>query len=167
MKRQGDKSVLIAIISAISAIVAAFAAPLCANLFSDKEKTAPRVAVVPLPSNESLSAPVPGTLPIEGVWKQWCFDEANTPVEIGTFIVIRQGGEYVMGARAQVEEQRIQNSIGIFNVTYDGKLWTFNSNLGGGDVGNFYLERKTETVFEGEIRVADKPTNRTKWVKIQ
>lgn len=167
MKSQGDKSVLIAVIGAGSAVIAAFAAPLCSKLFSDKNETSTPVALASLQSTEPIIAPTPGTPSIEGTWKQWCFDETNTPVEIGTFIVTRRGGEYVMGARVQVEDQRIQNSIGIFNIEYNGELWTFNSNLGGGDVGNFHLERKTDTVFEGEIRVADKAPNRTRWVKIQ
>ena len=167
MKLQGDKSVLIAVIGASSAIIAAFAAPLCSKLLSDKNETPTILALAPPRPTEQVLSSTPRTPSIEGTWKQWCFDESNIPVEIGTFIVTRQGGEYVMGARVQVEERRIQNSIGIFNVEYDGKLWTFNSNLGGGDVGNFHLERKTDTVFEGEIRVADRAPNRTKWVKIQ
>ena len=167
MKPQGDKSVLIAVIGACSAIIAALAAPLCSTLLSHKNETPAIIALAPRQPTEQVVTPTPSTPSIEGIWKQWCFDKSNIPVEIGTFIVTRQGGEYVMGARVQVEEWRVQNSIGIFNVEYDGKLWTFNSNLGGGDVGNFHLERKTDTVFEGEIRVADKAPNRTKWVKIQ
>jgi hypothetical protein len=167
MKSQGDKSLLIAVIGACSAIIAAVAAPLCSTLLSNEDETPTPIVLAPRQPTERIIIPTHSTLSLEGTWKQLCFDESNIPVEIGTFIVSRQGGEYVMGARVQVEEQRIQNSIGIFNVEYDGKLWTFNSNLGGGDVGNFHLERKTDTVFEGEIRVADKAPNRTKWVKLQ
>jgi hypothetical protein len=167
MEPQRDKSVLIAVIGAGSAIVAAIAAPFCSTLLSHKDVAPALIALATRQSTEQVVTPTPSTPSIEGTWKQWCFDESNIPVEIGTFIVTRQGGEYVMGARVQVEERRIQNSIGIFNVEYDGQLWTFNSNLGGGDVGNFHLERKTDTVFEGEIRIADKAPNHTKWVKIQ
>ena len=86
---------------------------------------------------------------------------------LGAFVVTRQRGEYVISARSQNESERIMNSIGIFDVQYDGALWTFNSNWGKGEVGAFHLQRQTDTVFEGEIRVAGQIPNRIKWVKIE
>src|SRR2546430_485454 len=114
--------------------------PIFSTLHSHEDETTTLIALAPRQPTEQIITPTPSAASIEGIWKQWCFDESNIPVEISTFIVTRQGGEYVMIARVQVEEQRIQNSIGIFNVEHDGKLWTFYSNLGGGDLGNFHLE---------------------------
>jgi len=155
MKTPRERPVLIAVIGAIAAVAAAIATPICSRLLSSDS---------PPPAAE---LPVSPGIPIEGTWKQWVYDETGTPVEIGAFVVTRQRGEYVIGARRQNESERILNSLGIFDVQYDGTLWTFNSNLGKGEVGNFHLERQTDTVFEGEIRVADRIPNRTKWVKIE
>jgi hypothetical protein len=166
MKTPGEKSVLIALIGAVSAIVAAVAAPICSTLLSS-DSPQPAAAATPTSIAIAAESPVTPGVPIEGTWKQWVYDETGTPVEIGAFVVSRQRGEYVISARRQNEGERIMNSIGIFDVQYDGALWTFNSNWGKGEVGNFHLERQTDTVFEGEIRVAGQIPNRTKWVKIE
>jgi hypothetical protein len=164
MKTPGEKSVLIAIIGAVAAIVAAIAAPICSTLLSSDSPQPTAAAATPAP--RGIADESPG-VPIEGTWKQWVYDETGTPVEIGAFVVSRQRGEYVISARRQNEGERIMNSIGIFDVQYDGALWTFNSNWGKGEVGNFHLERQTDTVFEGEIRIAGQMPNRTKWVKVE
>lgn len=166
MKTLGEKSVLIALIGAVSAIVAAVAAPICSTLLStDLPQPAAAASTSILVADET--SPVTPGAPLEGTWRQWVYDETSTPVEIGDFVVTRRRGEYVISARRQNEGERIMNSIGIFDVRYDGALLTFNSNWGHGEVGNFHLERKTDTVFEGEIRVAGQIPNRTKLVKIE
>jgi hypothetical protein len=165
-----DKSLTIALIGAISAILAAVAAPICSKLLSDTSQpaaaTTPTSAVAPK-SPVAAESPVAAGIPIEGTWKQWVYDETGTPVELGAFVVARQRGEYVISARRQHESERIMNTIGIFDVQYDGSLWTFNSHWGKGKVGNFHLQRQTDTVFEGEILVAGELPNRTRWVKIE
>lgn len=165
MKNSGEKSVVIALIGAVSAVVAAVAAPICATLLSDDTPPAPAVAATgPAPADES---PVTPGAPIEGTWRQWVYDEAGTPVEIGDYVVTRRRGEYFISARRQQEGERILNSIGIYDVVYNGELLTFNSNWGGGNVGAFHLQRQTDVCFEGEIRVAGQIPNRTKLVKIE
>lgn len=109
---------------------------------------------------------------IEGAWKQYVLDPIEGDVYIGTFVVSRYRGDYVISPRTQNEGQlndqvTFQTSIGIFDVAYDGQRWSFNSNWGGGEVGNFELARKSPTMFEGEIRVAGKLSNRTRMVKIE
>jgi hypothetical protein len=163
MESLRDKSVHIALIGAIAAILAAVAAPICSKLLSS-DSSQPAAAVTP---TSGIESPVVAGIPIEGTWKQWVYDETQTPVELGAFVVSRQRGEYVISARRQNESERIMNTIGIFDVQYDGSLWTFNSHWGKGKVGNFHLQRQTDTVFEGEIRVAGEKPNRTKWVKIE
>jgi hypothetical protein len=165
MKTRSEMSVLIAIIGAISAIAAAVAAPICSKLLSS-DSPQPAAAATST-SRVAAESPVAPGIPIEGTWKQWVYDETGTPVEIGAFVVTRQRGEYVISARRQNESERIMNSLGIFDVQYDGSLWTFNSNWGKGEVGSFHLQRQADTVFEGEIRVAGQIPNRTKWVKIE
>jgi hypothetical protein len=73
----------------------------------------------------------------------------------------------VISPRTQSEGERMENSIGVTDVSYDGRGWSFNSNWGKGRVGNFELERLSPTVFEGEIRVAGKFENRTRFVRIE
>jgi hypothetical protein len=165
MQTLRDKSVHIALIGAISAILAAVAAPICSKLLSS-DSSQPAAGTTPTSGLAAESPVVPG-IPIEGTWKQWVYDETETPVEMGAFVVSRQRGEYVISARRQNESERIMNTIGIFDVQYDGSLWTFNSHWGKGKVGNFHLQRRTDTVFEGEILVAGETPNRTKWVKIE
>ena len=109
---------------------------------------------------------------IEGAWKQYVLDPIEGDVYIGTFVVSRYRGDYVISPRTQNEGQlndqaTFQTSIGIFDVAYDGQRWSFNSNWGKGEVGNFELARQSPTMFEGEIRVAGKLSNRTRMVKIE
>lgn len=60
------------------------------------------------------------------------------------------------------------NTLGIFDVAYDGQRWSFHSNWGQDrGVGNFELVRVSPTVFEGDLRVAGEASNRTRWVKIE
>ena len=163
-----DHSILIACIGAGSAVIAAFAKPICDALSPDAPEPGP-VAVAaapaePAPASASVT-PTPGG--IEGVWKQFIPTTDEGDVYLGTFVVARSNGEYVVSPRTQTEGQRMENSIGIFDVAYDGRSWTFNSNWGGGRIGNFELQRVSPTVFEGEIRIAGKLENRTKLVKIE
>ncbi len=159
-----DRQVLIAVIGAASAVIAAFAKPICATLFSDADK--PRTAAVAAAPREPIT-PTPNTPPIEGAWKQYVLVPDEGPVYLGTFVVSRHRGDYIVAPRTQTEGERYVNTLGVFDVSYDGKQWTFNSNWGGGEVGNFELQRVSPTVFEGEIRVAGELSNRTRFVKIE
>ena len=165
MQALRDKSVHIALIGAIAAVLAAVAAPICSKLLSS-DSSPPAAGTTPT-SGLAAESPVDPGVPIEGTWKQWVYDETGTAVELGAFVVTRRQGEYVISARRQNESERIMNTIGIFDVQYDGTLWTFNSNWGKGKVGNFRLQRQTDIVFEGEIIVPGEIPNRTKWVKIE
>jgi hypothetical protein len=173
-----DHSIAIACIGAGSAIIAAFAKPICETLFPGPEQPRPpAVAAAPVepvraagPLAETPITPTPQT--IEGAWKQYVLDPIEGDIYIGTFVVSRYRGDYVISPRTQNEGQMgdeltFQTSIGIFDVAYDGQRWTFNSNWGQGEVGNFELARKSATTFEGEIRVAGKLSNRTRMVKIE
>jgi hypothetical protein len=173
-----DHSIAIACIGAGSAIVAAFAKPICDTLFPGPDQPRPP-AVVAAPADSGRPAapvaeapitPTPNT--IEGAWKQFVLDPVEGDIYVGTFVVSRYHGDYVISPRTQNEGQlaeglEFQTSIGIFDVSYDGQRWTFNSNWGKGAVGNFELARKSATMFEGEIRVAGKLSNRTRMVKIE
>lgn len=160
-----DHSVLVACIGGGAAIVAAFAKPISEALFGDAPQPAPPAVVAADPYPETPITPTPQT--IEGAWKQYILTADEGDVYLGTFVVSRNRGEYVISPRAQTEGERMQNSLGVFDVAYSGDAWTFNSNWGGGEVGNFELRRKSPTMFEGEIRVAGQLENRTRFVKIE
>jgi hypothetical protein len=157
-----DRPVLIAVIGATSAIVAAFSKPICSALFSDEDK--PKAAAV---AGVEPITPTPGEPTIEGAWKQYVFVPEEGPVYLGTFVVSKFRGDYVVSPRAQEEGERYVNTLGVFDINYTGQQWSFNSNWGGGEVGNFELKRVSPTVFEGEIRVAGQLSNRTRFVKIE
>jgi len=162
-----DHSVTIACIGAGSAIIAAFAKPICEALFPDKPEP-PRTVAAAAAEPGAKPAPVtPTPGGIEGAWKQYILTEDEGAVYLGTFVVARSEGEYVISPRTQLEGERMENSIGVTDVSYDGRGWSFNSNWGKGRVGNFELERLSPNVFEGEIRVAGKFENRTRFVKIE
>ena len=166
-----DHSILIACIGAGSAVFAAFAKPICESIFPEAPATKP--GVVAAAGAEPITPTPPdaaGT--IEGAWKQYVLLPEEGAVYIGTFVVGKSKGEYVISPRAQNEgkyddQRKFQTSIGIFDVAYDGRAWTFNSNWGAGEVGNFALQRVSPTVFEGEIRVAGQFSNKTRFVKIE
>lgn len=163
-----DRSLLIACIGAGSAIVAAFAKPIIDAFTTEGPVSQPLVAAAPINSGgpaDSPVTPMPGG--IEGAWKQYIVTKDEGDVYLGTFVVARSHGEYVISPRTQVEGERYQDSIGVFDVSYDGKSWTFNSKWDDGDVGNYELRRVSPTVFEGEIRVAGKMENLTRVVKIE
>jgi hypothetical protein len=174
-----DHSIIIACIGAGSAIVAAFAKPICDTLFgSEPQPQGGTVAAAPLnpPRRETPPTPEAGTevaaQSIEGAWKQYILAPDEEDVYLGTFVVSRLRGEYVISPRFQndghqSETQDYQPSIGVFDVAYDGQRWTYNTNWGGGEIGNFELKRISPTIFEGEIRVAGHLSNRTRFVKIE
>jgi hypothetical protein len=163
-----DRSILIACIGAGSAIFAAFAKPICDTLFGDSPEPS-HAAVADAPADpvrpESPVTPTPDT--IMGAWKQYVLTPDEGDVYLGTFVVSQLRGEYVINPRTQSEGERMMNTLGVFDVSYNGERWTFNSNWGGGEVGNFELQRVSPTVFEGEIRVAGRLSNRTRFVKIE
>lgn len=171
-----DHSILIACIGAGSAIVAAFAKPICDTLFGgDPQPPGGTVAAAPLnPTRpETPITPTPegrtaiAAQPIEGAWRQYILTQDEGDVYLGTFVVSRLRGEYLISPRSQPEGERLMNTLGVFDVSYNGEAWTFNSNWGGGEVGSFDLRRKSPTEFEGEIRVAGQLSNRTRFVKIE
>jgi hypothetical protein len=162
-----DHSVTIACIGAGSAIIAAFAKPICEALLPDKPAAPRTVAAAPADPGATPAPVTPTPGGIEGAWKQYILTQDEGAVYLGTFVVARAEGEYVISPRTQSEGERMENSIGVTDVSYDGRGWSFNSNWGKGRVGNFELERLSPTVFEGEIRVAGKFENRTRFVRIE
>jgi hypothetical protein len=180
-----DHSVLIACIGAGSAVLAAFAKPICDALSPEVPASPTIVAhapvnpapVTPTPITPTPNQPPLNIPPIEGAWKQYVLSETEGVVYLGTFVVGRSQGEYVISPRVQQNgahsaTHEYQPSLGIFEVVYDGQTWRFNSNWGQNEngeeeVGNFELRRVSPTIFEGEIRVAGELSNRTRMVKIE
>ncbi|HMO85674.1 MAG TPA: hypothetical protein PKC18_12235 [Lacipirellulaceae bacterium] len=159
-----DRSILIAVIGAGGAIAAAFAKPVADRFLGPAAPPAPHAAAA-APEARFDVTPTPGG--IEGAWKQYVLSPDEGDVYLGTFVVSRHRGEYIVSPRTQPEGERLQNTLGVFDVSYDGARWTFNSNWGGGEVGNFSLTRQSPTEFVGEIRVAGRLSNRTRFVKIE
>jgi hypothetical protein len=111
--------------------------------------------------------PSPGDV-ILGTWQQYGLVPATSQWEyFGTFVVAKVNGAYAMSAREQKEDPQLLNSIGIFDVQSDGTSWSFNSNWGRGAVGNFLLQKVSNTVFEGTISVSGRVVGQTKWVRTQ
>lgn len=155
VEKKKDRQLLIACIGAISAIVAAFAAPIWSSFSSS-------------PAAESIVDIAPKGPPLEGAWKQYVTHPLRgEEVHLGTFVVSKFNGEYVISARAQSEDSEHLNSIAIYDVQYDGRRLTFNSNWGNGEIGNFEMERTSPSEFRGVIYVAGQPGNRTRFVKIE
>jgi hypothetical protein len=180
-----DHSVLIACIGAGSAVLAAFAKPICDALSPEvpaSPTTVVHALVDPMQTTPTPITPTPGQPPasvpnIEGAWKQYVLSEDAGVVYLGTFVVGRSQGEYIISPRTQQDGDQsktheYQPSIGVFDVAYDGETWRFNSNWGKNqdgeeEIGNYELKRVSPTMFEGEIRVAGELSNRTRVVKIE
>jgi hypothetical protein len=162
-----DRSVLIACIGAGSAIVAAFAKPICDTLFAERP-VKPAVITTGDAAHSVTATPGGKNAPgIEGAWKQYVLTEDEGVVYMSTFVVATGDEGYVISPRKQVEGERFQTSLGVFDIAYDGAHWSYNSNWGDGEVGNFELERVSPTVFEGDIRLAGKLLRRTRLVKVE
>jgi len=159
-----DRSVLIACIGAGAAVFAAFAKPLCDALLPDRPAT---TATTDADDRDITPTPMTKTHGIEGAWKQYVLTEDEGAVYMSTFVVSSGEDGYVISPRSQVEGERFQTSLGVFDVAYDGDRWSYNSNWGDGEVGNFELARVSPTVFEGDIRLAGKLLRRTRLVKVQ
>jgi hypothetical protein len=86
---------------------------------------------------------------------------------MGTFVVSKADSGYSMSAREQVEYPGVIQSIGIFDVRSDGAEWTFNSNWGRGVVGNFRLQKISDTTFEGIATVDGRVVGQSRWVRVQ
>jgi len=92
----------------------------------------------------------PPIVPIVGVWKQYFYDAYGKLVYGGTYRVTKQQENYVMREDDSMKASNIVNSLGLFDITYDGDLWTFRSDWGNGLTGYFRLRRVSDTIFEGE-----------------
>lgn len=115
----------------------------------------------------SVSIPVPGDI-IIGTWQQYGLDTTTSQWQLlGTFVVAKVDGVYTISAREQRESPGLSNSIGIFDVRSDGASWTFNSNWGGGRVGNFRLHRVSDTQFDGTVYFSGRVNGITRWIRIQ
>jgi hypothetical protein len=115
------------------------------------------------------SAPIPvrGDI-IIGTWQQYGLDATTSRWELfGTFVVVKVGGVYTISAREQRDAPGLLHSIGIFDVRSDGVSWTFNSNWGGGRVGNFRLHRVSDTQFDGTVYFSGRAIGITRWIRIQ
>ncbi len=163
-----ENSILIACIGAGAAVVAAFAKPICDSLFPEKPAQPPAV-YASTDGPGSPITPTPMNPPIEGTWRQFMPSDNGAEDElVGTFVVARTpDGAYVISPRAQAEGEQYQNAVGVFDVAYDGHVWTYNTNWGNGEIGNFEFKRVSPTEFAGEIRVAGKLEHRTRVVKIE
>jgi hypothetical protein len=158
VEKKKDRQLLIACIGGFCAIVAAFATPIWTTFFSNPTP----------PATESLVDDTPSGQPFEGAWKQYVTHPVHgNEVHLGTFVVSKYKGDYAISARAQSEDPEHLNSIAIYDVRYDGKRLTFNSNWGNGQVGNFEMQRTSPSEFKGVIYVAGQPGNHTRFVKIE
>lgn len=138
---------------------------------------APKIVIRPAGAGEGSSRRGPNSMadfeaverPAEsglaGIWEQYAVVDSETDIYLGEFAVSRLGDEYQMSARTQVQHPLIINSLGIFDVEYDGDIWTFRSDWGDGNIGRFVLERESEDVFEGHAWLGDEPGPRTRWVR--
>lgn len=132
-----------------------------------RDSPPPAPTATPISLGPSEPKPSAGDV-ILGTWQQYGWIPATQQWDyFGTFVVARNNGAYTMSAREQREDPQLLNSIGIFDVQSDGTTWTFNSNWGRGDVGNFSLQKLSNTLFEGDISVRSQVVGRTKWVRIQ
>ncbi len=87
--------------------------------------------------------------PLVGVWEQHIYDDYGYTRLLGKFIVMKQNGAYVMGAKEQLRSPDVINSSGIFDVTYHDGVWTFKSDWGDGQIAYFKLARVSDKGFEG------------------
>ena len=120
----------------------------------------------PIISPNSAHTPNITTKPssIVGQWKQYAYDTDGS-IYLGIFAVSKQGNSYSMSAYEQPTNSI--NSVGLYDVDYDGKNWSFKSNWANGEKGTFKLHKVSNTVFEGDVLSNGRIVDKNRWIKIR
>lgn len=119
-----------------------------------------------LPLLSLLAIPLRAQEPAEGNWKQLVWT-TNRWKELGVFRLHKESGMYLMHPVEQVESPTVINSKGLFNVQVSQEKWSFSSDWGNGDIGQFELTRVWEGIYIGKASLNGQVTSLNLWLKVE
>jgi hypothetical protein len=86
---------------------------------------------------------------------------------LGVYRVEEAGGEYRMSPVKQTEGPDVITSKGLSDVKLSGEDWSFKSDWGKGDVGQFRLRRAAPGVYLGWSYLREERRNFNMWVLVR
>ena len=103
---------------------------------------------------------------VTGEWAQFILDnEVWRP--LGVYRVEQADDGYRMTPVRQAEGPSVTPSRGLSDVRFSGEDWSFNSDWGDGNVGQFRLRRAAPSVYLGWSYLGDERRNFNMWVLVR
>lgn len=126
------------------------------------EVTPPAETETP-PENRADKAP----RDIIGTWKQYASKDGVATQYLGTFLVSRRDGRYVMDYTEKTDAPNVRDTLGISDITFEGTDWTFSSTWGENDIGYFSLRRVSDVLFVGTVSRNGQITGENLWERVE
>ena len=101
-----------------------------------------------------------------GDWQQYVFADGAWR-GLGVYrVALSDGGDYRMDPVSQSQDPGVTTSKGLSEVKFSGGAWSFNSDWGNGDVGEFRLQRIAPGLYAGWSYLREEKRNLNLWVLI-
>ncbi len=100
-----------------------------------------------------------------GNWNQYVFED-NRWRYLGTFAVYFKE-DYVMVPLNQNNSPDLIHSKGIYQVNFFGNEWTFKSDWGNGNVGEFYLKKIGAGIYHGYPYLRGQRLSENLWILVE
>jgi hypothetical protein len=131
-------------------------------------KRATLIAVICLIYLLASAAPTNAQQRRTGEWQQFAWNEFEHHWQsLGTFLVYKEQGKYLMKPVDQVKAPDITNSLGLSDVHFRARRWTFKSDWGNGEIATFRLTRIGKNVYRGWAYLKSKPQTRNLWLLVK
>lgn len=128
--------------------------------------TAPRLAALLLASLLTTAGVADAAgHPLAGLWRQTMLD-GRREVAGGLFIVTADEVGLSMRPLSQSGSVEVNNSRGLTDVAFSGTLWTFKSDWGQGQTGEFRLMRKSADEFRGASYLNGRQMDLNVWRRV-
>jgi hypothetical protein len=102
-----------------------------------------------------------------GDWQQYVFADGAWR-GLGVYrVTVSDGGDYRMEPVSQSQDPGVTTSKGLSNVNFSGRTWSFSSDWGNGDVGEFRLQRMAPGLYAGWSYLREEKRNLNLWVLIR
>jgi hypothetical protein len=103
---------------------------------------------------------------VTGDWQQFVLVDDVWRM-LGTYRVEKAGDQYRMAPVSQTKGPGVVNSKGLSDVQFSGEDWSFLSDWGNNDVGQFRLRRAAPGVYLGWSYLREEKRNFNMWVLVR
>jgi len=98
-----------------------------------------------------------------GEWTQYGWYQGKWSA-MGTFVVYKQAGNYMMTPKEQRTGVDFTNSKGLFAVSFTGAEWRFKSDWGNNHIGTFILNKAGPGMYSGWSYLGNKKMQQNVWL---